>query len=298
VLRRTSAIQRLDLTDRLRLLVGHGPTLDLSAALGDSLTKDNGLGVLGTRLRRTLGAMKFSSSVMKTGNAGLRAWRHGARLAVFLAVLATSGSATTCAHAATRCPVGAGGGEALAKVDGEARLTWIDAHLSATAHRARVWTWGWGIGIVAATLGNLAPLPFVAKGDRIDWYVGAGTTIVGIVPLLIAPLDVVDDARRLHLRVAEESTADNVCRLLADAEQSLVRDAKNQSDGQRWWLHVGNVLLNTGVGLFLGLGYHHWGAGAWNAFGGSAIGEAIILTQPTGTMEDLRRYRTGELDAR
>jgi hypothetical protein len=46
-------------------------------------------------------------------------------------------------------------------------------------------------------------------------------------------------------------------------------------------LHVGNVLLNTGVGLFLGLGYHHWGAGAWNAFGGSAIGEAIILTQPT-----------------
>jgi hypothetical protein len=58
------------------------------------------------------------------------------------------------------------------------------------------------------------------------------------------------------------------------------------------------VLLNTGVGLFLGLGYHHWGAGAWNALGGSAIGEAIILTQPTGTMADLRRYRMGALDAR
>jgi hypothetical protein len=61
---------------------------------------------------------------------------------------------------------------------------------------------------------------------------------------------------------------------------------------------VGNVLLNTGVGLFLALGYHHWGAGAWNAFGGSAIGEAIILTQPTGTITDLRRYREGALDVR
>jgi hypothetical protein len=175
-------------------------------------------------------------------------------------------------------------------------LNWIDTHLSATAHRARVWTWGWGIGISVATVGNLAPLPFVAKADRIDWYVGAGTTIIGIVPLLIAPLDVVDDARKLHAQVAAEASADSVCRLLAGAEQSLVRDAKNQADGQRWWLHVGNVLLNTGVGLFLGLGYHHWGAGAWNAFGGSAIGEAIILTQPTGTITDLRRYRAAALD--
>jgi hypothetical protein len=236
--------------------------------------------------------MKFASFGMKTGPRG---WRYLARLAV---VLATCGLTGSSAQAATRCPAGAGGGEALSAIDGEARLNWIDSHLSATAHLARVWTWGWGIGISVATVANLAPLPFVAKGDRIDWYVGAGTTVIGIVPLLIAPLDVVDDAHKLHAQVAAEASADNICRLLADAERSLVRDAKNQSDGQRWWLHVGNVLLNTGVGLFLALGYHHWGAGAWNAFGGSAIGEAIILTQPTGTITDLRRYREGALDVR
>jgi len=201
------------------------------------------------------------------------------------------------ARAATRCPAGAAGRDTLSSVDGEVRLSWIDAHLSATAHRARMWTWGWGIGITAATAANLAPLPFVAKGDRIDWYVGASTTVVGIVPLLIAPLDVIDDARVLHGRAFAEASQDNVCRLLADAEMRLVRDAKNQEDGRRWWLHVGNVVLNTGVGLFLGLGYHHWGAGAWNAFGGSAIGEAIILTQPTGSIEGLRHYREGELQA-
>jgi hypothetical protein len=178
------------------------------------------------------------------------------------------------------------------------RLSWIDSHLSSTAHRARVWTWGWGIGISVATVGNLVPLAFVDKSERIDWYVGAGTTVIGLVPLLIAPLNVVDDARSLHATLAAESSTANVCRLLADAESKLVRDAKNQADGQRWWLHVGNVVLNFGVGLFLGLGYHHWGTGAWNAFGGSAIGEAIILTQPTGTIEDLRRYREGAFDRR
>jgi hypothetical protein len=229
---------------------------------------------------------------------GSRTRCQGICSALFLAVLAVSGLAGYPTQAATRCPAGAGAGEVLGAIEGESRLHWIDTHLSVTAHRAQVWTWGWGIGIVAATLGNLAPLPFVAKSDRIDWYVGAGTTIVGIVPLLIAPLDVVDDARRLHVQVIAETSVDNICRLLANAESSLVHDAKNQADGQRWWLHVGNVVLNTGVGLFLGLGYHHWGAGVWNAVGGSAIGEAIILTQPTGTIEDLRRYREGALGER
>jgi hypothetical protein len=74
-----------------------------------------------------------------------------------------------------------------------------------------------------------------------------------------------------------------------------VTDAQNQKDGRRWWLHVGNVVLNTGVGLFLGLGYHHWFAGALNAIGGSAIGELIIFTQPTSSVDDLRQYRTGDL---
>jgi hypothetical protein len=195
--------------------------------------------------------------------------------------------------AATRCPAGAGGDERLEQQDGQLRLHWIDTHLTRTARTARLWTWSWGTGIVVATIGNLAPLPFVAKENRIDWYVGAGTTIVGIVPLLIAPLDVVKDARALHAQLEAGGRPDNLCRLLADAETRLVRDAQNQLDGQRWWLHVGNVVLNSGVGLFLVLGYHHYAAGAFNAVVGSAIGEAIILTQPTRTIDDLDRYRRG-----
>ena len=195
------------------------------------------------------------------------------------------------------CPVGAGGGAALAAINPELRLRFIDEHLARTAHRAQVWTWGWGIGIGVATVANVVPLFFVAPEDRIDWYVGAGTTIVGVVPLLIAPLAVVGDARELRARLDARTATDDVCALLADAEARLVRDAKNQSDGQRWWLHVGNVLLNTGVGLFLGIGYHHWAAGAFNIVVGSAIGEAIILTQPTSTIGDLETYRAGAFAA-
>ena len=113
--------------------------------------------------------------------------------------------------------------------------------------------------------------------------------------LVIAPLDVIQDARELHSELGASSEAD-LCRVLAGAEKRLARDASNQADGQRWWLHPANVLLNTGVGLFLALGYRHWAAGAFNAVGGSAIGELIILTQPTRSIEDLRRYRSGDLD--
>jgi len=222
---------------------------------------------------------------------GLRRIVHGAVLWALLAAAASS------ATRAGGCPPGAGGGPTLAAIDPELRLHFIDEHLARTAHRAELWTWGWGIGIGVATVGNLVPLLFVAPENRIDWYVGAGTTVIGVVPLLIAPLDVIADSRALGARLAARAPTDDVCAFLADAERRLVRDAQNQADGQRWWLHAGNVVLNVGVGLFLGLGYHHWTAGAFNAIFGSVIGEAIILTQPTSSIDDLRAYRAGDFGA-
>jgi hypothetical protein len=188
-----------------------------------------------------------------------------------------------------------GDSPALLTVDAELRLRWIDERLARTAHRARVWTWGWGTGLVIATAGNLVPLTFVPPSERIDWYAGAATTVVGIVPLLIAPLDVVGDSRSLQAEMAAWRAGADLCPLLASAEAKLARDAKNQADGQRWWYHLVNVALNAGVGLFLGLGYDHWLAGAFNAVTGAVIGEAIIFTQPTSSIDDLATYRAGSL---
>lgn len=217
-------------------------------------------------------------------------------LVAFIVLPATGVSTARAEPPPRRCPAIAGGSAVLVDIDPELRLAWIDDRLGRTAHAARVWTWAWGTGLVVATVANLAPLAFVAPQDRIDWYVGAGTTVLGVVPLVIAPLDVVGDSRALRARLAARGPADDVCVLLADAEARLVRDARNQADGRRWWMHVANVALNTGVGLFLGFGYHHWLAGAFNAVTGTAIGEAIILTQPTSSIYDLGAYRSGGLD--
>jgi hypothetical protein len=180
-------------------------------------------------------------------------------------------------------------------LDPELRLRWIDGELARSARHARWWTGSWGVALGVGTAANLVPLAWVPADQRVDWYTGAATTAVGIVPLVIAPLDVVADSRDLRARLATR-TAGDTCALLADAETRLVRDAKNQADGQRWWLHVGNVVLNAGVGLFLIVGFHHWAAGIWNAASGAVIGEVIIFTQPTGAIDSLRRYRDGDFD--
>jgi hypothetical protein len=204
--------------------------------------------------------------------------------------------AAPAARAATCAPIAALGPTDVrtAAGDPERRLAWIEGELGRTAGDARLWTWGWGGALVLGTIGNLAVVPFVSADQRIDWYTGAVTTAIGVVPLVIAPLDVMADSRELRARLAARGRTD-VCALLADAETRLVRDAKNQADGQRWWLHVANVVLNAGVGAFLIVGFHHWTAGIANFASGAIIGEAIILTQPVGTVDSLHRYRAGDL---
>jgi len=80
--------------------------------------------------------------------------------------------------------------------------------------------------------------------------------------------------------------------LLADAERKLAADAADERWQQGWWTHAGNIAFNTGVLLFLGLGYHHWTSGLINGLSGAAVGETIILTQPTGAIDDASAYWT------
>jgi hypothetical protein len=214
-----------------------------------------------------------------------------AAVLVWPLTVAPTARAASCAPGAA---LGAADGR-LGALDPELRLRFIDAELSRSAHRANLWVWGWSLALGVGTIGNLVPVPFVRADERIDWYTGAVTTVIGIVPLLVLPPEVIADARQLYTRLGARGTTD-VCALLSDAETRLVRDAENQADGRRWWVHVGNIIVNAGVGLFLGLGYHHWVAGALNAATGAAIGEIIIFTQPTDAIDGLRRYREGTLD--
>ncbi len=214
-----------------------------------------------------------------------------------VAAVAALALAPARARAETRCPPPADAGAVLGATDGRARLEWIDQRLAREAHRMRWWNWGWAIGIGASGLGSLVPVPFVASGDRIDYYTGAVMAAVGVIPFIVAPPNVIDDSHELRLKLAggPPGTDAQVCALLADAETRLVRDARNEHLLSGWWSHAANVAINAGGLLFLGLGYHHWLSGAINGAAGLAIGEAVIFTQPRGAMDALTRYQRGDL---
>jgi hypothetical protein len=202
-----------------------------------------------------------------------------------LALLAaTAGTAR-----ARTCPNMVGADAQLGAVDGEARLGWIRQHLDRTASHARLWSWGWGGSIGASGVASLAAVPFVAPQNRIDWYTSAASAAVGVLPFAIDPPLVIHDAHELN---AEHG---DTCATLASAELRLVNSAEDQQRRLTWWYHVGNAAFNTGITLFLGLGYGHWTAGLINGIAGLAVGEGIYFSQPTSTIDDLRTYRTGAL---
>ncbi|HVT07796.1 MAG TPA: hypothetical protein VHO67_10070 [Polyangia bacterium] len=201
------------------------------------------------------------------------------------------------AQAHVSCAPPTGAEPQLGEIDGHARLEWIDHRLAHEAPRMSFWNWGWGIGIGAAGIGTLIAVPFVNPEDRIDYYTGAGAAAIGVLPFVLSPPKVIADSRELHAQlVATPPRSDaDVCRLLADAEQRLVRDARNEHSTTAWWAHVGNAVFNLGIVLFEGLGFNRWTGGLINGLSGAAVGEAVIFTQPTGTIRDLAAYNRGDL---
>ena len=179
-----------------------------------------------------------------------------------------------------------------------ARLLWIDRPLGAGGGEGPVL--GRRLGRSAsARLASAAwrPCHSWRRRTAIDWYTSAATAAIGVMPLLVSPLAVTRDAPKLRAAVAAAPLDDEarVCALLVDAEGKLAADAADERWQQGWWIHAGNIAFNTGVLLFLGLGYHHWTSGIINGVAGAAVGEAIILTQPTGAIDDLGAYNRGDL---
>ncbi|HVZ86705.1 MAG TPA: hypothetical protein VHG72_07040, partial [Polyangia bacterium] len=218
---------------------------------------------------------------------------RGIRLAFTLALLLTS----TRAFAETHCRAPIDGSPALADIDGRARLDWINQRLSHDGHRMAVWNWGWAIGIGAAGVGTLIPVPFVAPENRVDYYTGAVLAGLGVLPFVLAPPKVIEDSQTLRARLERQPPRNDqeVCALLADAEARLIRDARNEHLMDGWWAHAANVAINGAGFLFLGLGYHHWTSAIANGLAGVAIGEAVIFTQPTGSIDSRDHYLRADL---
>lgn len=195
------------------------------------------------------------------------------------------------------CPVPdsakAGG---LAHRSADERLKYLSTVIASESVRARRWTLGWGGTYGLLTVAQLAAVGATPQADRVDWYVGAFTTVVGVAFVLIDPLEIIDAGAGFADRAAH-ATPENTCALLAEAERLVKEGAAHQAFGTAWYSHVANVLFNAGVGLFLWLAYDRLVSGLVNFGVGTALGEATIFTQPTGLVDAWEAYEQGERTA-
>jgi hypothetical protein len=205
---------------------------------------------------------------------------------------------TTASARATECRAIAGGSPALAAIDAETRLRWLDQRLAVDARRARIWAVTWGMFYGTVTIGELAIMTTqTTAGEKADNVAGAATAFIGLLSIAVIPLQIMPDQRwwEKHLKAHR---GDDLCALVNTAEQLLVRDAQSEAFGVSPLIHVGNFVLNIAAGLALGLAYNRWAAFGYTTLLGIAVGELQAGTQPTDAVEDLRLYKRGELDAR
>jgi hypothetical protein len=135
------------------------------------------------------------------------------------------------------------------------------------------WRWSWIAGYGALTAANLSVVPFTPDHEtRVDLYVGAASSALAVVPLLVFSQPEYD----AH---DPECVSAEAC-----AGATWRRIAAFQRDCQSPLMHVINLAYNAAVGAVLGFGYGHWRSAALNFGVGSLLGELQILTQPTGAL--------------
>lgn len=200
-----------------------------------------------------------------------------------------------------RCPSVDGSASLLAEIDARQRLAFVREVMTDQGRRARTWSLAWavtGIGLVAGnfTLAALADTP----DERIDPIVGGLASLFIPAAILVEPLEVMANQRTLEAELATLSPtegATGVCTALARAEHLLARSAHDEAFKAGIATHVFVIAGNGAIALFLGLGFDHWKGALLNGGGGLLISEFQILTQPTGAVSELARYRRGEVPA-
>jgi hypothetical protein len=185
------------------------------------------------------------------------------------------------------------GAEAIAGIDREERLAYLGRAFDREVSDIDQWSWAWGGVYAAGAAAQAAALPLVDDhGKRIDLYVGVASTSFGALTLTLLPLQLT-----VPLRLARRHFGDaDRCAALARAEATLFSVDKDQRLATSWVGHVGNILVNVGIGLILGLGFDRWPSAALSMGVGIAIGEGNAFTQPHHLRDVIERYRSGRFD--
>ena len=142
------------------------------------------------------------------------------------------------------------------------------------AHRARIWRYTWSGVNAGLMVGSFVAVPLVERESRPDWIVSGIGSGVTVLATWLWPLRV-------------EGAADELDALpRAERAQALPRLSResgvDEHDRVTWPWHVANFGLSAAAGAIIAFGYQHYASGAITAAAGTALGEAQILTQPTG----------------
>jgi hypothetical protein len=208
-------------------------------------------------------------------------------LATILAAVCVSRGAT-----AEECPAPPHG-PALATVDSQVRIDFLKRSFDREIHDVDEWSSIWGtVYAGGAVLQGVGRFETNDPGKHIDLTVGALSTAFGAVTLYTLPLQITVPLRRARLHLSDPDT----CRALARAESTLVSAESDQALGTGIFAHLGNVAVNIGIALILGLGYGRWPSAALSAGVGIAVGEANAFTQPHHLRDVLERYRSARFD--
>jgi len=146
----------------------------------------------------------------------------------------------------------------------------LESRLARSEARYQRWRWGWAAIYGGLAAGNLALAPLVGRSERVDYWTGGATSLIGLVPLVL-----LTQPKPPPSSTAAVDPAARLARLEANATEA----ATFQRESHAWPSHAINMAFNAAVSAFLGFGFGHWRSAALNLAVGISIGEVQIATQ-------------------
>jgi hypothetical protein len=155
---------------------------------------------------------------------------------------------------------------------------------------AQRWWYGWLAGYSAATAGQgIVYLSTDAKPTRQDMALGAATTLLGAIGVLLTPI--VPPKSEYQILDLQPGDSTFNCFDNTNPEKLLKELAKREKEGRSWKFHAVSGAVNIGSGLITWLGFKRSLVdGLLNFALNTVITEAQVWTQPVKAIKDYQNY--------
>ena len=176
------------------------------------------------------------------------------------------------------------------------RLGFIEQRLDGVQRHAKYWQNGWAGFYTVSTVGNAAGA--IATNDhdnRVNYTVNTVKSAMGMADRFLKPLEARLGADEIR-GMPSETRADKL-EQLSRAEAQLRRNAKRADTRTSWKRHFWTTAVNL-VGGGITWAFGEGGAAATSTFGGIAVGQIVIWTEPGQPVKDLAEYQRRFVDKR